>query len=219
MQQNILRNSDVTKIYLIYSEKGLKKKFLVTLRFMDSKEGYFSIPFKPGFEKPKRKTPADLVVYTPDGVYKSSVLIVDATLSMQEMLFQVTIPVIWNFSQLRESSRKIVSIPVKIKYNDGYEIINNSYDLAVGGVSIYSDEHFSSIYKSLPCIVELEIPGGNYVNIGGTKIVVEGKFVREKEGIDEHFGKFLYVFKFTCKKDEEKEYLKNYLISLEWFWL
>jgi len=214
MQQNILRDSNVTKIYLAYSDKGLKKKLLVNLRFMDNKECYFAIPFKAGFEKPKRKTAAELMVYTTDGIYKSSVSIMDTNLSIQDMLFQVTIPTTWNFIQLRQSSRKVISVPVNIKYNDGYKISAKSYDLAVGGVSIYSEERFSSIYKSLPCIVELELPGGSYINIGGMKIVAEGKFIREKEGTDEYYGKFLYVFRFTCKKNEEKEVLKNYLIAL-----
>ena len=42
MQQNILRESNVTKIYLIYVDNGARKKMPVKLRFMDNKECYFA---------------------------------------------------------------------------------------------------------------------------------------------------------------------------------
>ena len=64
MQHNILRDSNVTKIYLMYIDGGARKKIQVKLRFMDSKEGYFAAPTPRGFVKPKRKIPAELNVYT-----------------------------------------------------------------------------------------------------------------------------------------------------------
>ena len=43
MNTNIFRNTDITKIYLFYVDGGIKVKTEVKMRFMDQKDGYFSI--------------------------------------------------------------------------------------------------------------------------------------------------------------------------------
>jgi hypothetical protein len=46
------------------------------------------------------------------------------------------LPKIWNFKQLRSGSRKLVELPVKIKFSDNVEISTVTYDIAIGGISI-----------------------------------------------------------------------------------
>ena len=216
MQKNILRNSDVEKIYISYEEKSAKKRYIVKLRFMDDKECYFAMDFFPEFTKPKRKTAAKITVYTVDGVYTADVLINDTTHSMNDMLFVVTLPKEWHFKQMRQSSRKRHELPFSIKYNDGFEISGTSYDIAKGGISFVSKQHFSSIYKKLPGVVTIQL-SQEYIQAPElSNFTTEAKYVREQMGIDDfETDKILYVWKFSNLSAEQEEFLKNYIICLD----
>ena len=216
MQQNILKDSNITKIYLIYiNANGIKKKEAVKLRFMDSKECYFAANTPVNFVKPKRKSQAEINVYTTDGIYKTKVTIIDTNLSLREVIYNVSIPKTWDFIQLRSSTRKLVKLPVKIKFNDGFEIQTSTYDLSLGGLSFFSEKSFSSIYKKISGILTLEIPKTEIINFPDGELVVETKFVREKSEIENHFGETLYIFKFMNLPKENELILKNFLMKLD----
>ena len=215
MQQNILKSSDITKIYLIYTNNGSKRREEVSLRFMDNKECYFSGQVFMNFNKPKKKTPAEINVFTTDGVYKTSVLLLDSNLSLNEVLYEVSIPKTWNFIQLRASTRKLVELPVNIKFNDGFEINTTTYDVSLGGISFYSKEQISSIYKKISGILTLELPKNTLINFSEGHMTVETKFVREKAGEDNRFGEQQFVFKFIGLPLEDELVLKNFLIKID----
>ena len=92
MQDNILRDSLVTHIYLTYTELGRKQVHKLKLRFIDAKQAYFSAEAPVNFEKPKRKAPAEIKVYTVDGVYRTEIFINDAQLNVAEVLFFPILP-------------------------------------------------------------------------------------------------------------------------------
>ncbi len=215
MQQNILRDSNVTKIYLLYEEKGLKKRVSLKLRFMDSRECYFAGSMPANFEKPKRKTPADLYVYTVDGVYNSKVSILNANVSMRDVLYEVTIPKKWDFIQLRRSTRKQVALPVSIKFNDGFELNETSFDLSLGGVSFFSRTQIPSIYKKISGVLSLQLPSDTLINFADGQMTVEAKFVREKEDIEGRFGEVLYIYKFMNVSPEDEDILRMFLIKID----
>lgn len=214
MQHNILRDSNITKIYLIYQDNGVKRKYQLKLKFMDSKECYFSSSVPVNFSKPKRKTAANIKVYTQDGIYETDVAILDSQLSLCEVIFEVSIPKNWKFTQLRQSSRKLVELPVSIKYNDGYVIENRTYDLSLGGISFLSDAQIPSIYKKLSGILTLELPKETIINFPDGKMTIEAKFCREATDIDEFGDKTLFVYKFIGLSVEDAEILKTFLLSL-----
>lgn len=213
MQHNILRDSSVTKIYLIYTDAGAKKRVQVKLRFMDAKECYFATPTPRGFSKPKRKISAELNVYTTDGVYKSNVTLLDSNMSLNEVMYEVSIPSKWDFIQLRLSSRKEVELPIKIAFNDGFMIDTTTHDISLGGISFISKNSINSIYKKISGILTLELPKNVLINFADGKMTTETKFVREAEAND--FGEILYSFKFCSLKPDDEEVLKNYLLRLD----
>lgn len=215
MQHNILRDSNITKIFLIYVHNGARKREVVSLRFMDNKECYFAAPTPVKFDKPKRKIPAELNVFTSDGVYKTKATLLDTNMSLREVLYEVSIPKSWDFIQLRASSRKVVSLPVSIKFNDGYTINATTYDLSLGGISFFTKEPISSIYKKVSGILTLELPRETLINFPDGKMTVETKFVREKTDVEEHFGETFVIFKFIGVVPDDEIVLKNFLIKLD----
>ena len=212
MQQNILRERHVTKIMLQYVFNGARKRHSINLRFMDKKECYFAAEYMPNFEKPKNKIEVELLVYTTDGVYRSIVKLLETNVSMREIMFTVSLPKTWNYTQMRGSSRKAVHLPVKIQYNDGHVINATTEDIALGGVCISYNEDISSIYRRIPCVLTLELPKNLIINLPESKLVTEAKFLREVS-TEEDFRK--YAFKFLTITYEQKNVLTNYLIKLE----
>lgn len=216
MQHNILRESNITKIYLIYTvQNGLKKKVNAKLRYMGDKECYFAGAVIPNFVKPKRKSPVDIFVYTTDGIYRATVKMLDTTLNLNEIMYQLEIPKTWNFTQLRQGSRKNVELPGSIKFNDGHEITFETFDLSIGGFSFLTEEKISTIYQRFSAIGTLEFPAELLLNYPDRKLVTEVKFVRNKDDIEGEFGKTFYALKFVKLTPDESMILKNYLMGLE----
>ncbi len=213
MQHNILRESNVTKIFLIYVDNGAKKKIAVKLRFMDNKECYFVTPTPTNFKKPKKKIQAELKVYTTDGIYQSQVTLLDSNMSLNEVLYEVSIPIKWNFSQSRLSSRKTIELPLNISFNDGFHIETKTQDLSLGGVSFILKQQISSIYKKLSGILTLELPRNTLINFPDGKLTVETKFVREN--LTDNYEGTMYSFKFVGLKPEDEEILKNFLLRID----
>ena len=215
MQDNILRDSLVTSIYLSYMDQGKKQVIKLKLRFMDAKQAYFSAEIVENYVKPKRKTEAVIKVYSIDGVYKTNVVINDVEVSLTEIFFEVSLPKIWEFIQQRNSSRNRTALPVLIKYNDGFEIDTTTYDIALGGIAFYTKEKISSIYKRLPAVLTLTLPSSMWIKNPDGKLIFETLFVRERveEDDEEHFGDLLYSFKFINPPKESENLLKEFLIQ------
>lgn len=216
MQNNILRNSEITKIYLIYTNaNGLKRKENVTLRYMGDKECYFVGTLPINFVKPKQRSQIEIIVYTVDGMYKSTVKIFDANMNMNEVIYQCELPKVWNFTQLRQGSRKGTELNGILKFNDGETVEFTTSNLSVGGFSFYSEKSISTIYQRFACICELEFPKELLINFPDRKLITEAKFVRNQDGADEEYGKTLYGLKFVKLTNDELMILKNYLLGLQ----
>ncbi len=217
MQQNILQNSNLTKTILIYTdERGLKKRFKVSLRYMDTIQCYFAAPIVGGFQKPKKNTPVLVTVYTTDGVYSSNLQINDTTTTLNEILFEVSLPKVWSFKQSRNSSRKMTDMPISIKFDDGFEITSTTYDLSLDGVSFFYNKPISSIYKKLKGTLTIQFPDNLTIDFPLKSFETETKFIREQlEVKDTYRDGSLYVFGFLELEPKEQELIKKYLISIE----
>ena len=211
MKQNILKSNDITSIYLTYIE-NTKKKYKVELCYIDEKECYFSTTIPQGFNKPAKKMSANLVVYTHDGIYTSDIKILDSSILNNSLTFVVTIPSTWKYSQMRSSMRKIIKIPFKINFNDGYEIISETYDISLGGISFVSKEDIPSLYHKLDGHLELFLPKESNITIKKYQLEFETKFLRIKKLKNELQEKNCYVYKFISMDIENKNTLKNFLI-------
>lgn len=217
MHDNILRDSLVTKIFLTFTENGTKQVIRIKLRFMDNHQAYFSAVTPENYIKPKRKTPAEIKVYTVDGIYRTDVTINDASATLNEIFFEVSLPKVYEFIQNRSSSRNRTELPIQIKYNDGFEIDTTTYDLAIGGLAFYSKTPISSIYKRLPAVLTLTLPTTIWTKTVDPKVIVETVFVREtlEEEAEDHFREYLYSYKFINLPKEVENTLRDYLINIE----
>lgn len=214
LQSNILRDSSVVKINLLYMVSGVRKRQQVKMRFMDAKECYFAMPNDLNFVAPKKRTNIEIAVYTPDGVYKSNVTLMDTIVSQHEILFSVSIPYIWKLSQMRQSSRKQVELPITIKYNDGFELQETSHDISLGGVSFLTLKKLPSIYKQLTSVLSLKLPDGSIINFANGKMSVEARYQREKEAGGYYGEQTMYVFKFLTMTNDDILVLKNFLLRI-----
>lgn len=216
MQNNILKDSNITKIFLFYiAPNGLKKKVNVKLRYMGDKECYFAGAVVPNFNKPKRKSPVEIFVYTTDGIYSADVKMLDTTVNLNEILYHVEIPKLWKFKQLRQGSRKRIELQGVLKFNDEHELKFKTYDFSIGGFSIFLSEKVSSLYQRFSCLATLEFPSDLIINFPDRKLVTEAKFVRSTEEIEGEFGKTFYALKFVSLTPDEKMILKNFLLKFE----
>ena len=204
MQENILRDSLVTHIFLSYMEAGKKQVVRVKLRFIDTRQAYFSAPPPINFVKLQNK------------INITDIFINDTQVNLTEVLFEVSVPKLWEYVQQRSSSRNRVSLPVKIKYNDGFEIETATFDIALGGIAFYSRDAISSIYKKLPAVLTMELPKSMWIKNPDCKIVVETCFVRERieEEDEEHFHQFLYSYKFVNLPKDAENTLRELLLQI-----
>ena len=130
MQQNILKTSEISKSYFNFVDgKGIKRKELVTVRYMDKNSCYFKVQIIANFNKPRWRAKADVIVYTPEGLYYTQQIIRDVSFSLNEILYKIDLPKTWNFKQLRAGSRKKVSLPVRVVFADEVCIESETLDL------------------------------------------------------------------------------------------
>ena len=204
MQQNILKNSDITKIYFAYTDgKKNNRKENVQIRYMDTKSCYFVGPSIPNFSKPGWRAKAKIIVYTPEGVYQSEVIIRDITFTFQELMYKIDIPKLWSFKQLRTGTRKQVELPVKIKFSDGAEI--------------ESDKNLTTVHKSFPVECIISFPNDGYINFPDGKLIASAKYVRTKTVQIDELGNLevYHIFKFMSISADQSLILKNYLLKLD----
>ena len=218
MQENILKTPNVTKIFFNYVDGAkYKRKEEVRVRYMDSKSCYFIGSTPSGFSKPKWRTKADIVVYTPEGIYTSTVIIRDTEFSLNNIFYKVDIPKSWKFTQLRAGTRKQVVLPVVIKFNDGLEIEAQTHDLSVGGFSFIGSQELATIHTRFACNCKIQFPTDAIINFPDGILETDAKFVRQKalkEGYNVDDNKLL-CFRFINLSPDKSMILKNYLMKVE----
>ena len=218
MQQNILKASNVTKIFMIYNDgKNIRRKELVNIRYMDNNHCYFVGSTIANYSKPKWRAKTDIIVYTPDGIYSANVIIRDTTFTLQELMYKVDIPKTWKFTQLRGGTRKKIKLPVTINFTDGSEINTTTYDIAIGGFSILSKQDLSTVQIKFPCSCNIKFPNDTLINFPDGTLETATKYIRQKPILDDFELKDhkLFCFKFTNLNPNESMILKNFLMKIE----
>lgn len=218
MQENILKTSNVTKIYLdFYDGKNRHIKEEVTVRYMDSKFCYLVGGIPINFNKPKWRAKANIIVYTTDGIYKTTVIIRDINFSLSDVVYRLDLPKKWDFKQLRAGSRKKVALPFKIKFNDDFEINANLHDLSVGGFSFVGNYNLSTVHTRFACNCKITFPKDSVINFPDGILDNDAIFVRKKPLITEFglTGEEVYCFKFLNLSPDYVLILKNFLMKIE----
>jgi len=218
MQQNILKASNVTKIFLKFVDgKKCNRKEAVKLRYMDSKSCYFAGQTIINFAKPKWRAKAEIIVYTPDGVYSAVVIMRETDFSLNNILYKVDIPKIWKFTQLRAGSRKKVSLPISIKFNDGLEIKNETFDLSIGGFSILSNQELTTIHTRFACTCRIQFPNDAIINFPEGILETDAMYVRQKPIKDNYELRDYKMLCFRFKKlsADDTMIIKNFLMKIE----
>ena len=215
MRHNILRDPLINNIFISYTDHEKKRVIEVLFRFMDTHQIYLSAPRDKVLVKPQKKTTVTLKVYSIDGVYKSNVVVNDSQYSLDEVLFELSLPRIWEFDNLRSSSRNRVSLDINIKYNDGFEINAVTYDLAIGGIAFHTKDKFPEMYEKFTGIMTLKLPQDMWLQNPDGKLVVETAFVRYRleENDEKLFGQYLYCYKFINMPKETKDLIRGFLIQ------
>lgn len=218
MQQNILKTSNVSKIYLVFIDgKNYRRKEEVKVRYMDNKSCYFVGPTVINFAKPKWRAKTDIIVYTPDGVYSANVIIRDTDFSLSNIFYKVDIPKTWKFTQLRAGSRKKVNLPIKIKFNDGLEIEGETHDLSIGGFSFISNQNLSTVHTRFNCNCQIQFPQDATINFPDGLLKTDAKYVRSKTIVDSYEleGYKYLCFKFVNLSPDYTMILKHFLLKIE----
>ena len=216
MNKNILSNSATNKIYLVFEDgNGLGRKELVELRYMEEKSSFFVGSTLANFKKPKWKAEANIIIYTPEGIYIAKTTIQDTTYTMSDISYHLDTPKSWEFKQLRAGTRKRINLPVKISFSDGLEIESETLDLSVSGFSIMSNTNLSTVHKRFNHRCSIQFTNNDCMYFPNCNINTEVKFVREKSIKDnfEFKNYSIYCFKFVELDPETFANLKQYLMK------
>ncbi|MBE7704001.1 MAG: PilZ domain-containing protein [Cyanobacteria bacterium SIG28] len=216
MERNILNDSDITKIYLVFVDgNGIKRKEPVKLRYMEKKNSFFAGQQLTNFKKPRWRTKADIIVYTSEGIYSANVIMHDTTYALQEIMYNLDTPKTWNFKQLRAGTRKKINLPVKITFSDGLEIESETLDLSVGGFSMLSNTKLGTIHRRFNHRCTIQFSKNDYIYFPNCVLEAEIKFAREKVIREDYEleGYSLYGFKFVNLNSNTIMNLKGYLIK------
>ncbi len=214
MRKNLLRDPNVSSMFIAYTSENKKYKKPARVFFFDTEECYFATEISLDFNKPKKKTPAEIIVYTEEGVYRSKVKIMDTSVSGFDLLYITELPKQWSYAQLRTSTRKAVSIPFIIKFNDGFEINTTTYDLALGGISFYSNKPIPDNYTKFHAELTMKLPDIPSIKFESKVMDCVSKFLRIHKTSGET-GEDRYVFKFINLSESDKLFLKNFLIYID----
>ena len=210
MQERLLKDKENTKIYLIYTD-GVKQKLEATYRYMDKNHFYLAALTPTNFNKPRKNCPAEIIAYRTEGVYKTTVKIIDVHFSINELVFLVTIPTKWDFAQLRSSSRKQVDLHFSMSFEDGFKIEAEMHDLSLNGFSFVVDSPLTSLYKQVNADLVIDLPQRFKKN----QITVQAKYKRDYPITINLSDKFCYVYQFNDLSSEDKEILKILLMSAD----
>lgn len=213
MQQNILNSPDVTKIIIIYTDGNhTRRKEQVDFLHMDKKTCYLAGSVPNNFTKLGWRTKADIIAYTQNGTYSSTVIIRETTKS-SNLHYKVDIPKAWEFAQRRNSTRKDVDLPVKIKLNDGVEIKTNICNLSNGGFSVIGDYKFTTVQTRFAGVCEIEFPDDDLTDLPNKKFIQDVIYVRQKACTEEYSlqDKTLFSFRFLNMTENNAKFIKKIL--------
>ena len=214
MQHNILKDSNLSSIYLIYTDSK-KHKIQVQFRFMDKNDCYLSASILQDYSQPKKNTVADLIAYTEEGVYETKVKFKDFIPSLNEVLYIVENPKNWRFIQLRNGTRKEYSMPGILKFNDGFEITGMTQDISTGGISFIYTEPIADVYKKVNGSISFTLPQPTFQSkedSHNNTITIEAKFLRM---LNLSYTKDnCYVYKFLHISQDDVDKIKMFLISI-----
>lgn len=218
MQENILRTAKIAKIFLDFDDGNkIHRKEEVILRSMDSKFCVFAGPAPSNFKKPGWFAKANIIVYSPNGIYKATTSIKDTNIALNNITYRLELPKNWDFKQLRAGVRKRVNSPVKIKFNDGMEIESTTYDLSIGGFSFEGFYDLSTIHTRFACNCKITFPKDVKINFPNGILNVNSLFVRKKPVLTEFgmSGENLYCFKFLNISEADSNAIKDFLTGIE----
>lgn len=217
MQNNIVNVREAIKICLEFTNS--KKEYTkekVIVRCTDNESYYFFGKVPMFFEKPKKKSKVNIILYTPDGIYKAETVFIDVDYSLEGILYELKPPKTWKFLQFRIGSRKKVKLPLKISFSDGYEIETVTEDLSIGGFSFIGKYDFSTSQAKFENVCKICFPEDSVVNFPDKVLEAKVVFVRKKAIEDdyERQGESLYCFKFVKLPQLVSRNIKQYLITL-----
>lgn len=214
MSNNIFYRLNVIKVVLFYTNAtSMKKRVIVSPKDADGKHLFFLGDAQFGVIKPKKNSSTDVYMYTPTGIYKSTVNLVDTISDLYGTLYKLEAPKTWNCLQFRTSPRKNAELVGILKLNDESEIEVEVCNLSETGFAFWTDEPISALNQRFPCIAALEFPGNQ--DQTDKVLLTEASFVRTQEGSDVRFDQQLYGLKFAQLAPDEQINLRNYLAKLK----
>jgi hypothetical protein len=208
---NVLKEVSISKIEMIYDDDGGKKHREVSLGYYDEEICYFSLNTDLNFLLPKLKSEAEILVYSPDGIFKSVVKFLRINKSVGKVLFEVTAPAKWDFIQRRKNLRKQIPLPVSIKYEDGFEITTRVNDISAGGLTVYKTGAFSGIYQKLEADISIEFPEGVILHMNDNIVHTKARCVRVEENLPGHFGENLVAYEFIHLNSDIANSMRRYI--------
>ena len=218
MQKDILRHPNIKKIVLKYTDgKNIVRVEEVVLRFIDKKTCLFVGRILLNFAKPRWRARAVVSVYTPEGIYKSEVIIRGVEYSFSDITYELDIPKDWEFGQLRAGIRKLIKLPVNLKFNDGLEINSETVDLSIGGFSLVTSQQLSSLHTRFECNCKIVFSSELKTNFPNGVLESNAMFVRErfiKDDNDELKNLRVLCFKFKNLSPDKVLILKNFLMII-----
>lgn len=218
MQDNILKAVKIVKVFLDFNDgKGIHRREEVILRYMDNSQCVFAGPAPANFKKPGWFAKANIVIYSPQGIYRSIAAIKDTNVTLNNVTYKLELPKKWEHKQLRSSIRKKINSPVKIKFGDGMEIESTTYDLSIGGFSFEGFYDLSTVQTRFACNCRITFPKDVKINFPNGVLNVNALFVRQKPVITEYGmqGENLYCFKFLNISEPDATAIKNFLAAEE----
>jgi len=215
MYVNVLREVSPSRIEMTYTDAAGKKTQEVTMGYYDEKCCYFSLIINLNFLLPKVHSTAEIVFYSPNGVFKSTVKFISIEKTPGRVLFEVTVPQKWEFIQRRKYLRKVIPLPIKIKYDDGFEISTTVNDISAGGVGIFLKGNFSGIYQRLVADISIEFPEGSILHLPDHTVKTKANCIRVEENLPGHFGEKFIAYEFIDLDSEIVTGIRRFISMYE----
>lgn len=216
MQEDILSSQYVVKLVINYTDgNGLKRKELVTTHYSDQKRCYFLCTYPANFKKPRWRARAEIITYTPGGVYKTTTIIRDTSISNEQLMIETDLPKTWEFKQLRAGTRKNIKLPVKITFADENKLEANTESISVSGFTLISNIKLTTTQMSFLSKCSIQIPEEEGKWFENNKLETSVKYVRQVSitGIYSLENHYKYSFKFVNLSKEQSLNLKKYILQ------
>ena len=207
MPSKIFEINEIKDAYIKYAVDSRRYILKVQLQYQDEKKILLETKNNLKTVVPKNTT-VTIIIHTTSGVFNATVKVLDIQYSINTLTYVVSSPSNWKYIQLRTSTRTKVNIPIKITFNDNFNINEVTYDISLNGVSFYSQTKLNDVYKKITGSVTLQLSDGNLISSNV-------KYIRDVQYIEEYDGttKYLYVFRFidinTINLKKIQTYFKN----------